>query len=201
MGGRSNLARLGGEHAPARRRPRQQRRQLTAVARSPGLEKGASTEQQSTARGTGGHASSVMMTCRELWEIRWDQLHSASLQVDACAGHRRPTTGLAWRLSEDVNEQHQIILIHNGQQDQESRPRVNSGKLYCSARFQWRCSSWPLYRADSCAELGLSVEAACVAGDAALELHPTLVVLESALVGCVVTMAPLLLAVPWDAVH
>jgi len=29
--------------------------------------------------------------------------------------------------------------------------------------------------------------------------HPTLVVLESALVGCLLTMAPLLLEVPWDA--
>ena len=53
-----------------------------AFARWPGLEK---AEEQSTARGTGGHASPVMMTCRELWEIRWDQLHLASLQVYACA--------------------------------------------------------------------------------------------------------------------
>jgi hypothetical protein len=32
-----------------------------------------------------------------------------------------------------------------------------------------------------------------------LQLHPTLVVLESALAGCMVTMAPRSLEVPWDA--
>ena len=72
--------------------------------RSKALEQRAGREEQV---GTLHRASPVnMMTCRELWEIRWDQLHlahSASLQVYAsvcaCARMCRParaqTTGLA----------------------------------------------------------------------------------------------------------
>jgi hypothetical protein len=60
---------------------------------SKGLET-AEAEAQSTARRTGGHANLRDDDLQqELWEIRWDQLHLASLQMDEYAQGLRANHG------------------------------------------------------------------------------------------------------------
>lgn len=137
-----------------------------------------------------------------------DRLHPALLQVHASA---RPTTGLACRLSQTDGI---IILVQGEEIPTANINQVRGVETTSTTARRWRCSFTvlPVAMVQQCRFMHTSWTFVCnkLAWRAAKEmrlwnslqtllqilvLHPTLVAAHSAVVGCMVTMGPLLLGI------